>query len=502
MFYPSLEEFTKLAKKGNLIPVFKEIMADLETPVSAFLKIKEGKYSYLLESVEQGEKLGRYSFLSSQPSIVFECKDGGISVSRYDSGKSKLNREVINSRGHLNSLEEIMKQYKAVEVKGLPRFYGGAVGYIGYDVVRSIESIPDTNPSQFALSDAYFMLTDNILIFDHIAHTIKIVSCVHLCGDLSKNRIKNIYKEACRKIERIISNLRAPLPHRKQVKKGVKKRLKVRSNFTKYQFEEIVRKAKKYVNRGDIIQVVLSQRFTTDIRCDPFDIYRALRVINPSPYMYYLEMEDFKTIGSSPEILVRKDRDFVEVRPIAGTRRRGTDEGEDKKLAEELITDGKERAEHVMLVDLGRNDLGRVSRYGTVSVPELMVIEKYSHVMHIVSDVIGRIKKGSNSFDLLKACFPAGTVSGAPKVRAMEIIEELENVRRGPYAGAVGYFSFQGNMDMAIAIRTIFVKKKTAFFQAGAGIVSESIPSREYKETLNKARAMLEAIEMAHEGME
>ncbi len=502
MFYPSLKEFTRLAKKGNLIPVFKEIMADLETPVSAFLKIKEGGYSYLLESVEQGEKLGRYSFLSSQPSMIFECKDGGIYVSKYDSNKSKLDKRFINSRDPLSNLEEIMKQYKAVEIKGLPRFYGGAVGYIGYDVVRSIESIPETNLSQFALSDAYFILTDNILIFDHIAHTIKIVSCVHLENNLSKNGIRDIYNKACRKIERIISNLRSPIPYIKKTKKGLKKRLRVRSNFTKEQFEDIVRKAKRYVKKGDVIQVVLSQRFATDIRCDPFDIYRALRVINPSPYMYYLEMEDFKTIGSSPEILVRKDRDLVEVRPIAGTRQRGIDESEDNRLAEELIADGKERAEHVMLVDLGRNDLGRVSKYGTISVPELMVIEKYSHVMHIVSDVIGKIKKKFNSFDLLRACFPAGTVSGAPKVRAMEIIEELENVRRGPYAGAVGYFSFQGNMDMAIAIRTIFVKKKTAFFQAGAGIVNESIPSREYKETLNKAKAMLKAIEMAHEGME
>ncbi|MEE9316435.1 MAG: anthranilate synthase component I, partial [bacterium] len=383
---------------------------------------------------------------------------------------------------------------------GLPRFYGGAVGYIGYDMVKFIEDIPSTNPDDLDLPDCKFIFTDNLLIFDHVAHTIKVVSCVHL--DREKSNLKTLYNEACRKIEKLITKLRKKPKKQPKVRRSRSSKIVTQSNFTRNSFEKIVERAKEYIRAGDIIQTVLSQRLQTKVSAHPFDIYRALRVINPSPYMYYLSLGGMNLVGSSPEILVRQEGRRVEVRPIAGTRPRGKDEFEDKKLERELLKSSKERAEHLMLVDLGRNDIGRVCEYGSVKVPELMVIERYSHVMHIVSGVVGKLKRGMDSFDVLRACFPAGTVSGAPKVRAMEIIEELENLRRGPYAGAVGYFSFQGNMDMAITIRTILIKGKEAFLQAGAGIVADSIPKNEYEETINKAKALFEAIEMAEKGLE
>lgn len=496
MFHPSFSQFKRLAKKGNLLPVYKEILADMETPVSAFTKVGMGKHAYLLESVEGGEKLGRYSFLSSSPALIFESKGRKVTLSL----KAPVMRQVKETDNPLEELKKIMQKYKPVEVGGLPRFYGGAVGYIGYDMVKFIEDIPSTNPDDLDLPDCKFIFTDNLLIFDHVAHTIKVVSCVHL--DREKSNLKTLYNEACRKIEKLITKLRKKPKKQPKVIRSRSSKIVMQSNFTRNSFEKIVEKAKEYIRAGDIIQTVLSQRLQTKVSAHPFDIYRALRVINPSPYMYYLSLGGMTLVGSSPEILVRQEGRRVEVRPIAGTRPRGKDEFEDKKLERELLKSSKERAEHLMLVDLGRNDIGRVCEYGSVKVPELMVIEKYSHVMHIVSGVVGKLKRGMDSFDVLRACFPAGTVSGAPKVRAMEIIEELENLRRGSYAGAVGYFSFQGNMDMAITIRTILIKGKEAFLQAGAGIVADSIPKNEYEETINKAKALFEAIEMAEKGLE
>jgi len=496
MFHPSFSQFKRLAKKGNLLPVYKEILADMETPVSAFTKVGMGKHAYLLESVEGGEKLGRYSFLSSSPALIFESKGRKVTLSL----KAPVMRQVKETDNPLEELKKIMQKYKSVEVEGLPRFYGGAVGYIGYDMVKFIEDIPSTNPDDLDLPDCKFIFTDNLLIFDHVAHTIKVVSCVHL--DREKSNLKTLYNEACRKIEKLITKLRKKPKKQPKVIRSRSSKIVMQSNFTRNSFEKIVEKAKEYIRAGDIIQTVLSQRLQTKVSAHPFDIYRALRVINPSPYMYYLSLGGMTLVGSSPEILVRQEGRRVEVRPIAGTRPRGKDEFEDKKLERELLKSSKERAEHLMLVDLGRNDIGRVCEYGSVKVPELMVIERYSHVMHIVSGVVGKLKRGMDSFDVLRACFPAGTVSGAPKVRAMEIIEELENLKRGPYAGAVGYFSFQGNMDMAITIRTILIKGKEAFLQAGAGIVADSIPKNEYEETINKAKALFEAIEMAEKGLE
>ena len=506
MFYPDFKEFKKLSKKGNLIPVYKEILADLETPVSAFAKISDNfneEYCYLLESVEKGKHLGRYSFLSTHPSLIFESKGKKI---RYRIPGTKYQKEI--EANPIDELKRTMGRYKSVEIKGLPRFYGGAVGYVGYDLVRFIEDIPDMNPCELNLPDCLFIFTNNILVFDHVSHIIKIVSCIHLDdslrggGNRRKESIEEKYKLACSQIDGIIKRLRGNVPLFEKVKNSKVENPKMKSNFNKRNFEKIVEKAKEYIKAGEIIQTVLSQRFSKKIDVNPFDIYRALRVINPSPYMYYLKMSKCYFVGSSPEILVRKEGRMAEVRPIAGTRRRGRDEKEDLDLAENLLSDPKERAEHIMLLDLGRNDLGRVCKYGSVNVSELMVIEKYSHVMHIVSDVKGRLKDDMDSFDLFCACFPAGTVSGAPKIRAMEIIDELENVKRGPYAGAVGYFSFQGNMDMAITIRTILIKDSTAYVQVGAGIVYDSLPWKEYEETVNKAKAMIKAIQMAQKGFE
>ena len=479
MFYPDFKEYKKLAGKGNLIPVYREILADMETPVSAFSKLDDSKYAYLLESVEGGEKQARYSFLSTGSTEV------------YESGK--------DPSSSLKKLEKIMSSYKPVHIKGLPRFYGGLVGYISYDMVSSLEDIQDKNTDELGLPVFRFILNDTTIIFDHVTRTIKVMSCVKLDG--GKKNIVTEYRNACIRINKVIDKLRKPVKKRPYKHKN-KLKLNIKSNFTKEEFKGIVEKAKAFIRAGDIIQAVLSQRFQVAVKSDPFDIYRALRVVNPSPYMYYLKMNDLVIAGSSPEILVRNEDRKVVVRPIAGTRKRGRDEAEDKRLEKELLADPKEKAEHIMLVDLGRNDIGRVCEYGSVKVSELMVIEKYSHVMHIVSEVTGKLRNNKNSFDVMRACFPAGTVSGAPKIRAMEIIAQLEKVKRGPYAGAVGYFSFQGNMDMAITIRTILVKNGKAYIQAGAGIVADSIPEKEYYETINKAGAMIKAVEMAERGLE
>ncbi|MFA5096350.1 MAG: anthranilate synthase component I [Candidatus Omnitrophota bacterium] len=491
MIYPSLNEFLKLTKKGNVIPVYKEINADLETPVSAFLKMKKDDYAFLLESVEGQEKVARYSFLGSNPGLVFKSKGANIEVS-YPA--KKAGRKFITRSNPIDEIKKIMRDFKAVAVKGLPRFCGGLVGFIGYDTVRFFESIPDKNPDELRVPDAVFILADTLLIFDHVNHNIKIVSNVILPGGkLSSGKKQLFYKKAVKRIESIHADFNNPLvenepqPHPRKIKFS--------SNFNQRGFEAVVREGKKYIKQGDIIQFVPSQRFKLAIGRDPFAIYRSLRSLNPSPYMYFLRLKDMYLVGASPEMLVRCEDGIIETRPIAGTRPRGRDEKEDARLAGELIKDKKERAEHLMLVDLGRNDLGRVSKPGTVKVDEFMSVEKYSHVMHLVSDVKGRLdNKRYDIYDVLKATFPAGTVSGSPKIRAMEIIDELENTRRGPYAGCVGYFSFSHNMDTCITIRTILIKGRHAYVQAGAGIVADSVPGKEYIETVNKAAALMEAI--------
>ncbi len=492
MYYPTKEEFVKLAAKGNLIPVYREILADFETPLSAFTNIDKGDYSFLLESVEGGERIARYSFLGSSPSLVFSSKGKKIELR-----EGKISKSFTTKDDPMKELKKILAKYKFVKTKGLPRFCGGLVGFLGYDMVRFFEDIPNKNYDDLKIPESVFMLTDTILIFDHVDHKIKVVSNVHV-----KSSASDAYDEAVRRIDSIIRDLKPAKSGKAAftVRKGPKQ-FSLKSNLTKAAFEEAVGKAKGYIKKGDIIQAVLSQRLQVSISAHPFDIYRALRSINPSPYMYYLKFGDFSLVGSSPEIMVRCEDGVVELRPIAGTRPRGASEKEDNLLAKELLGDPKERAEHIMLVDLGRNDVGRVCEYRTVKVSELMVIEKYSHVMHIVSDVSGRLKNGKDIFDVVKAAFPAGTVTGAPKVRAMEIIDELENTRRGPYAGSVGYFSFSGNLDSCITIRTILVKGNTAYIQAGAGIVADSDPEREYEETMNKAKALLRAVEMAERGL-
>jgi len=474
MYYPSKQEFIKLSKRGNLIPVFTEILADLETPLSAFMKISDGEYSYLLESVEGGENIARYSFLGANPLVVYKSD-----------GKSDP----------LLHIKKIMSGYKFVPLKGLPRFCGGMVGYLGYDAVRFFEKIPNSNKDDLNLPQALFVMTDTFLIFDHVNHSIKIVVLAHV-----KNNASQAYDKAIKDIEFLKAKLKMTLSVKKSKVKSQKSKIKIESNFTKQEYEFLVKKAKEYIKAGDIIQVVPSQRFRVKITASPLDIYSALRSINPSPYMFYLQFDDIKIAGSSPEVMVRCEDGNIELRPIAGTRPRGRNEKEDARLEKELLKDAKERAEHIMLVDLGRNDVGRVADFKSVKVDELMVIEKYSHVMHIVSNVIGRLKKGKDVFDVVRAAFPAGTVSGAPKIRAMEIIDELENSRRGLYAGAVGYFSFSGNTDTCIAIRTILIKGNTAYVQAGGGVVSDSTPSTEYQETVNKAKAMIKAIELAEQG--
>ncbi len=495
MITPSLEEFIRLAGQGNLIPVFEEIHFDLETPISAFRKIDDGSSSFLLESVEGGEKWGRYSFLGSGSSHLFRSKGNRFEILKH----GELLREGENE-DPLRALEEFLAVYRPVRHDSLPRFSGGAVGYLGYDVARSFERIPTRLREDIDLYDSSFMITDTLLVFDNLKKKIKVICNAFLNSrQPSGPSIEAAYQEAQEKINSIIARLRRHDPP-VSVKKSSPP-APLRSNFSREEYMNVVERAKEYIRAGDIIQVVPSQRFSTEIHCDPFDIYRALRSINPSPYLFYLKMNGTVLMGSSPEVMVRLEGNQIELRPIAGTRKRGTSKAEDLALEEDLLADEKERAEHIMLVDLGRNDVGRVSEIGSVKVTELMGVERYSHVMHIVSNVQGTLAPGLNGFDVFRATFPAGTVSGAPKIRAMEIIEELEPFRRGFYAGAVGYFGFLGNMDTCITIRSILVKDGKAYVQAGGGVVADSDPEKEYEETLHKARAIFKAIELAEEGL-
>jgi anthranilate synthase component 1 len=490
--YPSPEEFQELTKQGTLIPVYCEILADMETPVSAYKKIATGKYSFLLESMEGGEKWARFSFIGSNPALIFRSKANTVELI-----KDGTLYESIKTDDPLDVLKGIMDKYQLVEVKGIPRFCGGAVGYASYDMVRFIEHLPPETEDDLDLFDSIFLITETLLIFDNLTNTIKIVCNVHIDEE---EDIPGVYQQAQDKIAAIIALLRRPSAY-DEIEPLGSEPIEISSNLEPEHFKNIVDQAKIAITAGEIIQVVLSQRFETPLQGDPFNVYRALRRVNPSPYMYYLTFDDLIIVGASPEVLVRVEGEQIELRPIAGTRPRGKDEDEDESLKQELLNDPKEIAEHVMLVDLGRNDVGRVSQMGTVVVPEFLIVEKYSHVMHIVSDVRGTLQPGRDSFDVFKACFPAGTVSGAPKVRAMQIIEELESSQRGPYAGAVGYFSFSGNMDFCIVIRTLLVKNNTVYFQAGAGIVADSQPENEFKETVSKAKALVKALQMVKEGM-
>ena len=491
MFKPSLEEFKKLAKSGNLIPVYKEILADLDTPVSAYMKIGDGDYSFLLESVEGGEKWARYCFLGCDPAVVVSSKGRNITID--ENGKRQQIK--IESGTPLSAIKEILARYNPVDVPGLPRFSGGAVGFISYDMVRFFEDLPEDTADDLNVPDSQFIITDTMLVFDNISQTIKMVSNAFIESD----NLDEVYEQTIKKIGLLEEKLKTPLKISTQANEEVVQP-KFKSNFEKEKFKGAVDKVKQYILEGDAIQVVLSQRLSFDIKKQAFDIYRALRTVNPSPYMYFLKFGDIEVVGSSPEILVRLEDEKVEVRPIAGTRKRGKNEEEDIVLEKDLLQDEKELAEHIMLVDLGRNDLGRVAKISSVEVNESFTVERYSHVMHIVSNVRGILKEGLDCFDVLEATFPAGTVSGAPKIRAMEIIEEMEPNRRGLYAGAVGYIGFSGNMDTAIAIRTLVVKEQTAYLGVGAGIVADSVPESEFEETMNKGRALLKAVELAENG--
>lgn len=493
MYYPAFKEFKKLASAGNLIPVYREILADMETPVSALRKLGGRPHVFLLESVEGGEKWGRYTFLGSDPRIIYRVRGEEVLIERNG------DVERIRHRGDpLKHLRDLLAGYRPVPTEGLPRFYGGAVGFLGYEMVHFLEKLPQGTRDDFGTDDAILLIADSLLIFDNVRHTIKVAACAMTDG---REDLRALYDETIRRIDGMIEAVSAPAVQRgKGRSSGDSKPLT--ANMTPERFKAGVAKARDYILAGDAIQVVLSQRFESKNGIDPVDLYRALRYVNPSPYLFFLKLEDLILIGSSPEVMVRLEEGLVELKPIAGTRRRGKNEQEDRALSHELLEDPKERAEHVMLVDLGRNDLGRIARIGSVQVNQLMVVERYSHVMHLVSNIQAQLAPGKDCFDVLRATFPAGTLTGAPKVRAMQIIDELEPTRRGPYGGAVGYFSFTGNMDLCITIRTMMLKDGKIYIQAGAGIVADSDPDAEYRETANKAEGMMQAIRLASSGFE
>jgi len=505
VFQPSLDEFKMLARQGNPIPVYRQLLADTLTPVSAFQALASAapqggpgpRFAFLLESVEGGESVGRYSFLGASPFLVFRSDLKTVEVTR-DGVTAR--RSPAAGRTVLDELEEVLSRYRPVALEGLPRFCGGAVGYFSYDTVRLLEPLGPGAEAGLGLPDLYFMFYDTMVIFDHIRKVVKVV-CY---ADVTNVWPEEAYARAQKRVNETVDRLRrAPVALADDIDFALPPAGEFRSNMRREDFEAAVAKALEYIRAGDIIQVVLSQRLQYRTRATPFAIYRALRAVNPSPYMFYLQYPDLQLVGSSPEVMLRVEGGIASVRPIAGTRPRGATPEEDARLAEELAHDPKELAEHAMLLDLGRNDIGRVAEYGTVRVSERMVIERYSHVMHLVSHVEGRLRTGLTAFDALKSCLPAGTVSGAPKVRAMQIIDELEPARRGVYAGAVGYIDFFGNLDTCIAIRTIVMPgpplpgEREAYVQAGAGIVADSRPAAEYEESLNKAKALLRAIELA-----
>ena len=486
MIVPSLSEFRALARGGKLVPVYREVFADHDTPVSAFRKIEDGPYSFLLESVEGGEKWGRYSLLGSRPSLIFTARGDRCEIHR-GGRTTRGTRHPIEELGHL------LHEHQAVPLPGLPKFCGGAVGYFGYDAVRWFERLPTRTRDDLELPDAVFMFGDVVSVFDNLTPTLKVVTHARDGGDAEAS-----YRAAVERLESEVERLRHPLPWSDPPRGDPP--AEPSSSISQPGFLAAVEQVKEHIRAGDVYQVVLSHRMSTPVTQPAFETYRALRVTNPSPYMYFLRLGDVALAGSSPEVLVRRTDGVVEVRPIAGTRPRGRGPEEDRRLEEELCASEKERAEHVMLVDLGRNDVGRVAEYGSVELNEYMTVERYSQVMHLVSNVRGRAKPDLGPLDIVRACFPAGTVSGAPKVRAMEIIEELEPVRRGVYAGAVGHFDYHGNLDLCIAIRTLIYANGRAHWGVGAGIVADSEPEREWEETLNKGRALWLAVQRAERG--
>jgi anthranilate synthase component 1 len=493
-YYPAFEEFVELARGNSVVPVYRQLVGDMLTPVSAFCKIQEGEWAFLFESVVGGERLGRYSFLGSGPFLRFQAYQRRVRLEQLPTGGKPAVQE-FDHADPLWLLQEMVGQYRAPHVPGLPRFSGGAVGYAAYDAVRYVERLPNAPPDDRGLPDLCFAFYDRMVIFDHINKTVAAVAHAHV----DANDLRRSYEVACGRVDRLVERLQqgvADIQTTDIAPVGEVNR-PYRSNFAPDDFEAAVARCKEYIRAGDIFQVVLSQRLETQTTARPFDIYRTLRVVNPSPFLFYVKAGAVCLVGSSPEIMVRVEGDRVTIRPLAGTRRRGKTEDEDVALAAELMADPKERAEHIMLVDLGRNDVGRVARYGTVQLSDVMTVERYSHVMHLCSTVTGRLQPGKTAFDALRSCLPAGTLSGAPKVRAMEIIDELEPHRRGPYGGAVGYVDFSGNMDTCIALRTMVLKGQTAYLQAGAGIVADSVPEKEREETLNKAKGLLRALEMA-----
>ncbi len=489
MYLPSREEFQDLATRGNLVPVCRQLMGDTLSPVLAFHRLRGSEYAFLLESVTGGEKISRYSFLGVDPMQVFLSRGGKVQMIDLEAGTT---REETAS-APLERLQALMDEYQPVHLEGLPRFSGGAVGYFAYDVVRQIERLPNPPARGLDLPEICVGIYNTMIVFDHVNKTCKVVAHADCRGkdpdaayDKARERVDAIVARLARSDALPIHDV-PPVPEAEA---------DLQSNFDKNAYKSAVDKCKEYISAGDIFQVVLSQRFSTPCKADPFEIYRNIRVVNPSPYMFYLKCPDLALVGSSPEVMVRVEEGTITLRPIAGTRPRGADEAEDLAMERDLLADPKELAEHAMLVDLGRNDVGRVSRYGSVNLSEKMVIERYSHVMHIVSNVEGELRNGLTALDALKASLPAGTLSGAPKVRAMEIIDELEPDVRGPYGGAVGYLDFSGNLDTCIVIRTILLHDETAYVQAGAGIVADSIPENEWVETRNKAKALIKAIQM------
>jgi anthranilate synthase component 1 len=489
---PTLEEARNLVERGNLIPVYREVLADMETPVSVYRKIARGPFSFLLESVEGGERLARYSFLGTEPRLTATLRNGVARVTTPGEGTRES-----RFADPLEFVKGLMAPYRPVPLPDLPRFQGGAVGYLAYECVRYFERLPAPERDDLDLPDAVLLLADTLVVFDHVRHRMRILS--HADVDGHGGDVAAAYRAAEARIEALIERIQAPAPPLEGAAPAADASGAPESTFTRDDYGAVVERAVEYIRAGDIIQVVPSQRLSRPLRAHPFSVYRALRAINPSPYMYLLQLDDTYVVGASPEMLVQVEDGTVRTRPIAGTRPRGQTEAEDAALAADLLGDEKERAEHIMLVDLGRNDLGRVCRPGTVTVSTLMDVEKYSHVMHIVSQVEGELQPGRDAYDALRSAFPAGTVSGAPKIRAMEIIAELEPCRRGTYAGAVGYFSFDGNLDTAITIRTMVIKDGVAHVQAGGGIVADSQPEYEYQESLNKAAALLRALDVACE---
>jgi len=494
-YIPSAEVFADFLRSAKLIPVCTEVIADLDTPLTLFAKVAaEHSHIFLFESMEGGEKWGRYSFIGFDPLVTFESRQNEVRISEVR-GATKTEEQF--QANPLLAIKILVEELQAAEVAGLPKFCGGAVGFLGYDMVRFMEDLPDSRPL-LDLPDSSFMVPGIVLIHDSFRQTVTVVCWVRVEQGADGERL---YADATRRIDEIIEILKAPVPvQARNSAEGTSAAHVFSTNMDAAQFHAMVERAKEYILAGDIIQVVLSQRFHTETDIDPTVLYRALRHINPSPYLFFLKLGDLIQIGSSPEILVRKEGQTIELRPIAGTRKRGLTEQEDRRLEEELLADPKERAEHLMLVDLGRNDVGRVAQGGSVEVRDLLVIERYSHVMHIVSGVHGVLEAGRDQFDVLAACFPAGTVSGAPKIRAMQIIDELEPDRRGPYAGSVGYFGFSGNMDFCITIRTFIMQGRNLWIQAGAGIVADSDPDKEFEETLNKSMGLRRAVELVEKG--